>query len=98
MLIILWEYDVHPGLDSAFEQFYGTHGEWATLFREHAGFISTELLRAGRPHCYLSIDRWESESAYDAFLATASARYAQIDARGDVLTTDERRIGRFVAC
>lgn len=98
MLIILWEYDVHPGLDDAFEQLYGAQGAWDALFREHAGFISTELLRADRPHRYLSIDRWESESTYDAFLATASTRYAQIDARGAVLTTDERRIGRFIAC
>ncbi|HTD28151.1 MAG TPA: antibiotic biosynthesis monooxygenase family protein [Xanthomonadaceae bacterium] len=98
MLIVLWEYDARPGLDDAFEQLYGAQGEWAALFREHDGFVSTELLRADRPHRYLSIDRWESESAYQAFLAAASARYAQIDARGDALTTDERRIGRYVTC
>ena len=98
MLIILWEYDVAPGLDDAFEKLYGARGEWAALFREHAGFISTELLRADRTHGYLSIDRWESEQAYDAFLASASVRYAQLDARGNALTVHERCIGRFIAC
>jgi heme-degrading monooxygenase HmoA len=98
VLIVLWEYDVRPGMDAAFEQLYGIQGDWAALFREHHGFVSTELLHADLPHRYLSIDRWESESAYDAFLTNANARYAQIDARGDLLTIDERRIGRFFEC
>jgi heme-degrading monooxygenase HmoA len=96
VLIVLWEYDVRPGLQNAFEQLYGAHGEWGGLFREHQGFISTELLRSDQALRYLSIDRWESESAYAAFLTLASERYAQIDARGDALTIDERRIGRYV--
>jgi len=98
MLIVLWEYDVHPGQQDVFEQLYGANGEWAGLFREHEGFVSTELLRADQALRYLSIDRWESETAYDAFLTSASERYAEIDARGDALTIDERRIGRYLTC
>ena len=44
------------------------------------------------------IDRWESETEYVAFLANAASRYADIDAMGDALTAEERRIGRYTAC
>jgi heme-degrading monooxygenase HmoA len=98
MFIVIWEYDVRPGMHEAFEALYGADGDWATLFGEHAGFIGTELLRGDRPNRYLSIDRWKTEQAYDAFLASASERYARIDAMGDALTLDERRIGRFATC
>ena len=98
MLHVLWEYDVRPGMEAAFEALYGVDGAWAALFGEFAGYAGTELLRGEAPGRYLSIDRWTSEAAYDAFLANAGARYAAIDAKGDALTTDERKIGRFTTC
>jgi heme-degrading monooxygenase HmoA len=98
MLVVIWEYDVRPGMEDAFESLYGAGGEWAALFREHEGFIGTELLRGDRPCRYLSIDRWESASHYDAFLTNARQRYAGIDAKGDALTLDERRVGRYASC
>jgi heme-degrading monooxygenase HmoA len=98
MLVVLWEYDVRTGMENAFEALYGADGEWVGLFREHPGFIGTELLHGERPNCYLSIDRWETEQAYDAFLANASEGYMRIDAMGDAFTLDERRIGRYTTC
>lgn len=97
MLLVIWQYEVRAGMEAAFEQLYGADGEWVALFREYEGFIATELLRGDRPGVYLSIDRWQSEPHYDAFLAIARERYAGIDARGDALTLDERRIGRYTS-
>jgi heme-degrading monooxygenase HmoA len=98
MFVVIWEYEVRPGSEASFEKLYGAEGEWVALFRKHAGFVGTELLRGDRPDTYLSIDRWESEAQYDDFLSTAGDRYARIDAMGDALTLDERRIGRCVTC
>jgi len=98
MLHVIWEYDVRPGMESSFEALYGPDGAWAALFREHPGFAGTDLLRSDRPGRYLTIDRWQSEEAYDAFLAGARERYAAIDAMGDAMTADERRIGRWFTC
>lgn len=98
MFVVIWEYEVRPGMDVAFEKLYGADGEWTALFREHAGFVGTELLRGDRADRYLSIDRWQSEAQYDAFLANARERYAAIDAMGDALTLDERKIGRYTTC
>ena len=98
MLHVIWEYDVRPGMEGAFEALYGPDGAWAALFREHAGFVGTQLLRSDRPGRYLTIDRWKSDDAYEAFLTGARERYAAIDAQGDAMTADERRIGRWFPC
>ena len=97
MLVVLWTYTVRPGEERAFEALYGADGGWAALFGEHAGYVGTELLR-GADGTYLTIDRWDSAAAYDAFLAVASARYAALDARGDALTLEERCLGRYTSC
>lgn len=96
MFVVIWEYEVRAEHADAFAALYGTDGAWVALFREHDGFVGTELLRdAANPDRFASIDRWISEAAYDAFLAAAKPRYAEIDAQGDALTASERLVGRF---
>jgi heme-degrading monooxygenase HmoA len=96
MFVVIWEYQVRPGSEAAFERLYGAGGGWVALFRQYAGFLATELLHDERPGYYLSIDRWRSAQDYDAFLTAAAARYAALDAEGDALTLEERRIGRYL--
>lgn len=97
MFAVLWQYQVRPGSESAFEALYGAQGDWVALFRTHAGYLGTELLRDESSGGYLSIDRWTSQADYEAFLAADKPRYAEIDARGDALTVSERRIGRYLS-
>lgn len=94
MYVVVWEYEVLPGAAQPFEAMYGADGDWATLFRGHAGYLGTELLR-GEGGRYLTLDRWASAADYAAFLASAQPRYAELDAAGDRLTLEERRIGAF---
>ena len=94
MYVVIWEYEVRPEASTRFEAMYGPEGEWVALFRRYPGFIATELLR-GEGDRYLSIDRWESELAYEQFQRQAQGDYARIDALGDALTVAERRIGVY---
>lgn len=96
MFAVIWEYTIRPGSAKAFEDLYGPNGEWVALFGQYPGYLGTELLRDEQSDRYLTIDRWQDQAAYDAFLAAAEPRYAQIDALGDGLTLDERRIGRYI--
>ena len=95
MFAVLWQYQVRPGREAEFEALYGPDGGWVALFGEYAGYLGTELLRGEADGEYLSIDRWASQADYDACLAAAKPRYAQIDARGDALTLSEHRVGRY---
>ncbi|MFC5593378.1 antibiotic biosynthesis monooxygenase family protein [Lysobacter niastensis] len=95
MFATVWEYEVRPGVESAFEALYGSQGAWVALFREQPGYLGTELMRGHRPGHYLTIDRWRSEQDYTAFQQRHDPRYAGIDALGDELTLSERHIGTF---
>jgi heme-degrading monooxygenase HmoA len=96
MFAVIWEYEVHAGREGDFTALYGGEGAWVGLFREYAGYVGTELLcDASQPRRFVTVDRWTSQAAYDAFLTAAKPRYADIDALGDALTANERCIGRF---
>jgi len=68
--VIVWAFRPWPGREIEFEQAYGPVGRWAILFREAPGYLGTDLLRAadgsGR---YLTVDRWQSPQAQEAFRA-----------------------------
>jgi heme-degrading monooxygenase HmoA len=66
------------------------------LFRMGKGYISTDLLRdretAGR---YLTIDRWESRSAFLSFKKISISEYKSLDDKCASLTTNEALLGEF---
>lgn len=86
----LWTFEVAPGRTGDFERVYGPDGDWARLFARSAGYLGTELLkdslRAGR---YLTIDRWTSGSAFEAFKQEWKAEYAALDQACEALTVSE---------
>jgi heme-degrading monooxygenase HmoA len=95
MHIILWEYIVTAGQEAAFEKIYGSYGDWAQLFRQSDGYLGTDLVRNSNisPR-YITIDRWVSSEAYDAFQEKYHAAYEELDSRCQSLTEHERLIGR----
>jgi heme-degrading monooxygenase HmoA len=93
---IVWEYEVMTEHVAAFEALYGADGDWARLFRRADGYVETRLYRdTAWPMLYLTIDRWLSRAAYEAFVQIAGPAYAALDRRGDALTARERRVGAF---
>ena len=46
MYVVVWQFQVTPGREQAFEEAYGPDGDWARFFGRGAGFQGTELLRA----------------------------------------------------
>jgi heme-degrading monooxygenase HmoA len=96
MYVILWRFRPLEGLESEFERAYGPSGEWALLFRRGDGYLGTELLRRfDDPGEYLTLDRWASRAAYEAFRERFSSEYRQLDRRLEELTEEEALIGTF---
>lgn len=94
--VLVWEYRVAPGHAAQFEHIYGPDGEWARLFRLAPGYLGTQLLRdADDPGRYVTLDRWRDAADFAAFKARFATRYAELDARCEELTGDERRLGAF---
>ena len=66
MFVTLWEFEVKPGSKELFERTYGRDGQWAELFRRHAGYLGTRLLQeVGAAGVYVTVDTWESREAYE---------------------------------
>jgi heme-degrading monooxygenase HmoA len=95
--VIVWAFRPRPGREADFERAFGAAGDWVTLFRQAPGFVGTDLLRpvddSGR---YLTVDRWESRTAYEAFRAARRADYEALDRACEALTASEERVGEFV--
>jgi len=93
--VILWEFRVRPGSEPAFEAAYGPEGDWAVLFRRAPGYLGTELLRAPEAGRYVTIDRWLSSAAFEAFREVHRADYDDLDRRCAGLTLEETPLGKF---
>jgi heme-degrading monooxygenase HmoA len=96
VIAIVWRYRVAAAKQRQFEQVYGSDGDWAMLFGEADGYVSTELLRGGDGD-YLTIDYWLGADAWEAFSARHIEAYRALDARCEALTEAEERIGLFTA-
>jgi heme-degrading monooxygenase HmoA len=94
--VYVWEFTVAPGQEQAFLAAYGPGGSWATLFARAQGYIETLLLQdqavAGR---FVTVDRWASAQAHDAFQARFQAEYDTLDQACEALTRHEASLGSY---
>jgi len=92
----IWEYRVVPGKVDDFQRAYGPDGDWVQLFTKAPGYLRTELHRDRSDSSrFVTIDYWESKSAWQAFRNLFADRFEALDARCASLTTRETEIGRF---
>lgn len=90
MFQILWRFDVADEKAAAFTEAYGPAGIWAEFFRGADGFRGTELFRRTvAPACFLTLDRWATRDAYEAFRRERAAEYTALDAVCEGLTAGE---------
>lgn len=93
MFVILWEFEVKPGSEAAFEKAYGLSGAWVQLFQQDPHYRGTRLLRdVSRPLHFYTIDHWDSESDYRIFLERHQSAYQQLDCLTQGLTVHEREL------
>jgi heme-degrading monooxygenase HmoA len=91
-----WEFLVQSERIDEFKQHYGPDGTWVLLFRQSPGYIETLLLQdSADPRRFITIDRWQSLDAYQAFRSRFSREYAAIDEISHRLTTKETSLGHY---
>lgn len=96
--VLIWEFHAPAMRVAQFEQAYGPEGPWAKLFGRADGYLGTELLRSeDQPGRYLTIDRWESETAFEMFKRLYGAEYLALDKSLEGIAVVETRIGAFNA-
>jgi heme-degrading monooxygenase HmoA len=93
---IIWSFKPRPERLSEFETAYGPDGVWAQFFRKSSDYLGTELLRAtDGSDRYLTIDRWRSRAAFEAFRTEHADEYRALDHACEALTMGESKLGEF---
>jgi heme-degrading monooxygenase HmoA len=93
VFVRVWRFRPRGAQESEFNLVYGENGAWVKLFRVAAGYRGTELRRVSTdPSEYLTIDRWDSRAAWDAFLREHAARYEDLDRQTRHLTEQEQLV------
>jgi heme-degrading monooxygenase HmoA len=96
MFLRVWQFRVPSEKADEFREVYGPAGAWAQLFRRDAGFLGTELLHSAiHPNIFLTVDRWDSEESWAAFLRAWGEEYSALDRSCALLTVAEGEIGTF---
>jgi quinol monooxygenase YgiN len=96
MFHIVWLFQAVPERVEEFAAVYGPDGGWVELFRQGTGYRDTELFQSrAKPAHFLTIDRWESRSAYEQFRRERGSDYARLDAACEALTVEEEFLGAF---
>jgi heme-degrading monooxygenase HmoA len=98
VFVRVWQFRVASERAEEFCRVYGPGGDWAALFAREIGFLGTELLQsATHPNIYLTIDSWDSEGAWAAFLRAWGDEYAELDRSSGELTIAEGEIGSYLS-
>ena len=94
--IYIWAYRVPPEKVDEFRRLYGPEGAWVRLFRQAPGYVDTDLYRDRNDgDRYVTIDRWESEEAFENFRASFAEEFERLDRDGEHLTLEETPLGEL---
>ena len=95
--VIIWRYQVKPGCEEKFEAAYGPVGDWARLFRQHPGYIRTDLMRdSAVVGQYITVDVWQSADDFNTFKELYLSEYEQLDRLMAKLTDSEKPQGYYL--
>lgn len=94
MIAVVWRFEVKPGQERAFEQFYGANGDWVGLSRRSRSYLGTSFLReVAEPTKFLAIDYWAEMVIYEKHRVDYDAEIEALErARDEMLMSMEVRI------
>lgn len=98
MIAIVWTFEVKPGSEEQFEQFYGVDGEWTAVNRHSRSYLGSSFLRdQNRASRYLVIEYWSEMVVYEQHKAYRSEDRKSLDERRDALVASVEPMGVFTA-
>jgi hypothetical protein len=98
MIAIVWQFDVRPGGEAEFEQFYGADGEWTSMNRRSRSYLGSSFLRdQNRAARYLLIEYWSEMLVYEQHKVYRRDEVVKLDARQRALVASAEPLGVFSA-
>lgn len=92
----VWKFRPPEGREADFEQAYSGTGNWARLFEQAKGYRGTALLRPCETGgWWLTLDRWETETDFQAFQDNFGVQYRGLDEELEGVAGEEVFVGAF---
>ena len=92
----VWKFRPPAGRETEFSLAYGADGVWAALFGKARGYLGTSLYRPAEPGgWWLTVDRWNSAAAFEAFGHDFGDEYRALDAELEGVAGEEEFVGAF---
>jgi heme-degrading monooxygenase HmoA len=92
----MWKFRPPDGREAEFVESYSGGGRWAELFGRAPGYRGSVLLSPVQPGAWwLTIDRWESLAAFEAFGHDHGDEYRALDAELGGVAGEEEFVGAF---
>ena len=98
MIAIVWQFEIKPGSEAAFEKFYGADGEWTAVNRHSRSYLGSAFLRdQNQASRYLVVEYWSEMLVYEEHKEYRSDEIASLDARRRELVAKVEPLGVFTA-
>ena len=98
MIAVVWQFNVVPGREAAFEEFYGADGEWTALNRHNRSYLGSAFLRdQSQSSRYLLVEYWSEMLVYEQHRAYRSDALDSLEARRAALVDAVEPLGVFSA-
>jgi quinol monooxygenase YgiN len=98
VIAVVWQFQIKPGKQQEFEQFYGADGEWSKLARRSRSFLGSSFLRdQASDTSYLLVEYWSEMVVYERHRNSFVTDIRTIEQRRDVLCETILPMGIFSA-
>lgn len=98
MIAVVWQFQIKPGKQQEFEQFYGADGEWSTLARRSRSFLGSSFLRdQASDTSYMLVEYWSEMVVYERHRRSFVADIRTIEERREILCDAILPLGIFSA-
>ena len=98
MIAVVWQFQVKPGQEKAFEKFYGADGAWTNFGRRSRSYLGSSFLRdQAYSTQYLLIEYWSEMVIYEQHRQSLLTELRRLEEQRDTHCESILPLGIFTA-
>jgi hypothetical protein len=98
VVAVVWQFEILPDQDEAFERFYGADGEWTAVSRRSRSFLGSSFLKdLAHPERYLLVEYWSEMLVYERHLSDFNDDLQGLDSEREKFVLRMEALGVFTA-
>jgi hypothetical protein len=98
MIAIVWQFEVRPGRNEEFEEFYGANGGWTSMNRRSRSYLGSSFMRDQSVDSrYLMVEYWSEMVVYERHKLNQKDDIVELESRRNALVASMEPLGIFTA-